>query len=560
MSFDPLRLREDFPDLIPEPEARSQGATAYRLRLPVLPRGREFAWAELLLPKGFPEHASAKIKLSPDAVLRIPHIEESGGLCIDGDPGPGQGYSTEERLLLLLLAYQEQFLEPWLTGKLDDDFSKEPLNYWWIEVGRACSPRDPVRAVWTVDECSARPIVKEGLLLLPGRIVIAAGEDLPITGRVIRSLGVKATQRIRVLMADIPISHTFTPSTWPRSAFDLDRLLTGRLRPAQRERFQAFIRKRRRERGVHRIVLLRNPICGFAYLLPGGPPTVVNNGARKRAYPSLSTPLPLNVTRLDPSWTVGRDQHPEVAQRQARHVLVLGAGALGAPVVDHLAKAGVGFVTLVDADYLTTANLGRHLLGAESIEQPKATAVAQRINLGYPATVVTPQVMSAERWLQKNSLSNVDLVLDLTGEPDVRWHVDQARRKHPCPLLIGWMEPYVAAAHVCSLPTGTPWMQGTMDPMGSLEAVTWPDKVIRQEPGCSSRFQSYTAAAAGYAVTLVAENALKMIDGDINQVPKIISWVRGQRVLDEHLPGLKLREWAQPAVPHDGLVMERPFP
>jgi hypothetical protein len=127
--------------------------------------------------------------------------------------------------------------------------------------------------------------------------------------------------------------------------------------------------------------------------------------------------------------------------------------------------------------------------------------------------------MTAEQWLQENVLSDVDLVLDLTGEPDVRWHVEQARRRHPCPLLIGWMEPYVAAAHVCSLPIGAPWMQGATDPMGGLEAVTWPEEVIHQEPGCSSRFQSYTASAAAYAVALVVENVLKLIDGT-TQVPR----------------------------------------
>lgn len=539
--------------MVTDPKSRDRGATAYRIQLPVFPSGREFAWAELLLPKGFPEHATAKIMLSPDAVLRIPHVEETGVLCIEGDPGPGQNYSAEDRIHLLLLAFQEKFLDPWLDGKLDGDFLKEPLNYWLIAVGSARSSRDPVLTVWSVDECPARATVREGLLLLPCRTVIAANDENPITNRIIHSLGDNAKQRIRVLIADIPIAHTFTPSTWPRSTSDLDRLLIGRLRTAQRQQFRHPLRQRRSN--VHRIVLLRNPTCGFAYLLSGGPATVVN----KRTYPSLTKPLPLRVSRLDPSWTVGRDQHTEVPHRQEQHILILGAGALGSPVVEYLAKAGVGFITLVDADNLAPANLGRHLLGAESIGQPKADAVAQRVNLGHPATVVTAKTISAERWLQENSLTGIDLVLDLTGEPDVRWHVDQARQQCSCPLLIGWMEPYVAAAHACSLPTGTPWIQGATDLMGDLEAVIWPSDVIRQEPGCSSRFQSYTAAAAAHAVALVAETTLKLIDGTA-PAPVVFSWVRGQRFLDEHRRGLKLREWAQPASPHDGLLMERAFP
>lgn len=495
--------------------------------------------------------------LSPDAVLRIPHVDGSGFLCIEGDPGPGSGYSANDRALMLLLAYQEKFLDPWLAGTLDSDFSTEPLNYWHIAVAKARSLRNAVRNIWTVDECPTRPLVREGVLVIPCRTVIAADQDIPMTGRIIRSLGSQPSQLVRVLIADIPLSHTLTPATWPRTVSDLDQLLTGRLRPAQRALFRHPLR--RRQGCVHRIVLLRNAICAFAYLLPGGPATVINVGQGKKTYPSSLTPIPLSVTRVDPAWTVGRDQHPEVARRQTQHVLVFGAGALGSPVVEHLAKAGVGLITLVDDDDHSPPNLGRHLLGADAIGQPKAEAVAQRVNISHPATHVTPMVMKAGRWLEVNTLAGIDFVLDLTGEPDVRWQVEQARQQHPCPLLIGWMEPYVAAAHACTLPIDIPWLQGTEDMMGKLEAVDWPSDVIKQEPGCSSRFQSYTAAAAGYAVALVAENALKLIDGSAIE-PRIISWVRGQRYLDAHWADLALRDWAAPAAPHDGLVMERPFP
>lgn len=557
MSLDVSRLQDDFPDLLPQPFSRDGGATAYRLRQPAFPWGRDFAWAELVLPRGFPDRAYAKIKLSPDAVLRIPHVEGSGFLCIEGDPGPGSGYSANDRVLLLLLAYQEKFLEPWLAGTLDGDFSTEPLNYWHIAVAKAGSHRNAVCNVWTVDECPARAQVREGVLVIPSRTVIAADQDLPITGRIIRSLSRGPSQLVRVLIADIPLSHTLTPATWPRTGSDLDQVLIGRLRPAQRDLFRHPLR--RRQGRVHQIVLLRHATCAFAYLLPGGPATVINVGRGKKAYPSAPTPIPLSVTRFDPAWTVGRDQHPEVAYRQTRHALILGAGALGSPIVEHLAKAGVGLITLVDDDIHAPPNLGRHLLGADAIGQFKAEAIARRINISHPATHVTPMAMKADKWLEANTLAGVDLVLDLTGEPDVRWQVEHARQQHPCPLLIGWMEPYVAAAHVCTLPSDIPWFQGMEDMMGKLEAVDWPSDVVKQEPGCSSRFQSYTATAAGYAVALVAENALKLVDGTAT-APRTISWVRGQRYLDAHRAGLALRDWAAPAAPHDGLVMERSFP
>lgn len=561
MCLDLFSLQTDFPDLTIIPENREKGATAYRLRLPAFSHGREFAWAELLLPRGFPEHASAKIILSQDAVLRIPHVDQAGALCIEGDPGPEYGCSAEDRVLLLLNAYQEQFLIPWLNGKLDGHFSDESLNYWQIKVSRARSARDPVRYVWTVDPCPSRASVKEGVLLLPSRIVIA-NNDQEITSRIIKSLGINAAQRIKVLVAEIPIAFPFTPSTWPNNASDLDRLLSARLRPVQYEEFQRPLRQRGRDRGVHRVILLRYSAYSYAYLLPGGPPTSVimeTAGVAKKTVPAPTKPIPLEVDRIDPSWTVGRDQHSEVGNRQSQHVLILGAGALGSFVVEHLAKAGVGQITLVDPDILTAANIGRHLLGVDSVNKLKAKAVAERVNLGYPATTITPKVMSAAQWFQKNDLSSVDYILDITGESDVRRLVERTRQEHACPLLIGWMEPFAAAAHVCLLPRGISWLVDTTDPMKSLEAVSWPTEVIRQEPGCSSRFQSYTAAAAAHAVALVTENALKLIDGSI-QAAQVSSWVRGQRFLDGHWYGLTLLEWAKPASPYDGLVIERVFP
>jgi hypothetical protein len=312
---------------------------------------------------------------------------------------------------------------------------------------------------------------------------------------------------------------------------------------------------RRRERAIHRIVLLRAPDCSFGFLLSGGPPTVVERGRSKRAYPTKQM-LPLLVERIDPLWSCGRDQHSEVFGRQQRHILILGAGALGSSVIDQLAKAGVGNISVVDPDFLSTANIGRHLLGAESIGNAKVSVLARRISLSNPAVKVTPYIDSAQSWINKYTLSNVDVVIDLTGEPDVRWHLEQARKEYPRPLLIGWMEPYVAAAHACMLLADKCWMFTSSDPLELLQAVEWPNDIMQREPACSSKFQSYTSAAATHAVALVSEAALALIDNQINN-SVVRSWVRGQHFLDSHYSGLKHRDWAKKAAPFDGISMER---
>lgn len=560
MSFEPTALLDALPEVLIGPSTCSlSGATLYRLNLGELPAGCAISFAELILPRGFPERAVARIRLSKEAVLTVPHVEYDGLLCIDGDPGPGRGLDGVQRVQTLVTNFYRNFFIPWCNGELDGDFAKEPQNYWDVNVAQLRTDNDTARKVWTVDAIPRKAHVREGLLLLPGRIILTSDGGSGLDQRIISSLGPWAKQRVRIVVADIPISRSFVPETWPRDIDALLGVLRARLKPAEYFRFlkQSLRQRRNRE---HRLALFRNDEGGFAFVLPGGPPVVIREGNRHRAVFSHSDLQPLKVERIDPHWTVGRDQIPQVSTRQEKHVVIFGAGALGSSVVEQLAKAGIGRITLADSDTMETANLGRHLLGVQHVGYGKSIAVAKELNQRHPSCIVEPYEHGAEDWLRSNSLKDVDLVLDLTGEPEVRWQLNEARLKQPCKLLVAWMEPFVAAAHVCMLTSETLWFPeaSIQDRLGMLEAVDWPAEVIRQVPGCSSRFQAYTSANAAYAVALASENALRLIDGEVDS-STVLSWVRGQKFLDKHWPNLKHREWAAEAARHVGLTIERPF-
>jgi molybdopterin/thiamine biosynthesis adenylyltransferase len=562
MSFELTPLSDALAKLLVEPATRgSNGTVVYRLMLGELPASREISFAELILPKGFPEDGIARIRLPSDAELRVPHVERGGLLCIEeGDPGPGRGLDETQRIETLVGKFYTEFLDPWCKGDLDGDFAKEPQNYWVVNVARLRTNDDTARRIWTVDEVPRKAQVREGLLLHPGQFIIAGDGNNPFVQRLIASLGHRAKQRVRVIIADIPISYSLVPDTWPRNIGALLRLLRARLKPLDYSRFVEQTLRRRRSR-EHRVALFRNHEGGFAFVLPGGPPIILQAGNRHRARHSHSNIQPVLVDRIDPMWTVGRDQISQVSARQQKHVVVFGVGALGSPVVEQLAKAGIGQITLADSDIMETANLGRHLLGTQHVGYAKAIAVADEVTRNYPTCIVKPHNGTAEEWLSSNTLKGVDAVLDLTGEPGVRWHLNEARRKHPCNLLVGWMEPFVAAAHVCMLTPETFWFSEQVraeDRLNLLEAVDWPDNVIRQVPGCSSRFQSYTSANAAYAIALVSENALRVLDGEVES-SKILSWVRGRQFLDKQWPKLTYRDWAVCAEQHIGVTLERPF-
>jgi len=68
------------------------------------------------------------------------------------------------------------------------------------------------------------------------------------------------------------------------------------------------------------------------------------------------------------------------AKFAAAHVLIVGMGGLGTPAAHFLAAAGVGAITLCDADHVDLTNLQRQVLYATAdIGLPKVDAAAQRL-------------------------------------------------------------------------------------------------------------------------------------------------------------------------------------
>lgn len=100
------------------------------------------------------------------------------------------------------------------------------------------------------------------------------------------------------------------------------------------------------------------------------------------------------------------------AKIRAAHVLVVGAGGLGVPVVQYLVGAGIGRITLVDADRIETSNLHRQPIFGPYIGRFKAEAAADFAKVLNPEVRVDPHVA----WLTPENaarlVADCDLALD----------------------------------------------------------------------------------------------------------------------------------------------------
>lgn len=120
------------------------------------------------------------------------------------------------------------------------------------------------------------------------------------------------------------------------------------------------------------------------------------------------------------------------------HVLLIGAGGLGAPVSLYLAASGVGRISLCDHDAVDLTNLQRQIVHfTDSIGKPKvdsARATLGRINPEITVDAI-PERVAGERLEQL--VAAADVVVDATDNFATRHAINRACVKHSKPLVSG---------------------------------------------------------------------------------------------------------------------------
>ncbi|WP_168120575.1 ThiF family adenylyltransferase [Paenibacillus sp. HB172176] len=139
-------------------------------------------------------------------------------------------------------------------------------------------------------------------------------------------------------------------------------------------------------------------------------------------------------------------------------VCIVGMGALGTVLANHMVRAGVGFVRIVDRDYVEASNLQRQLLYDENdVEQglPKAVAAQNKLGRINSEVEIEALVMDVTPSTIEGLLDNVDLVLDGTDNFQTRYLLNDACFRQGIPFIYGGA---VSARGMCAVlvPGATP--------------------------------------------------------------------------------------------------------
>ena len=128
---------------------------------------------------------------------------------------------------------------------------------------------------------------------------------------------------------------------------------------------------------------------------------------------------------------------------RAASVVVVGAGALGSPLLQYLAAAGIGRLTILDDDRIELSNLQRQtLFTTADIGRPKAEVAAERLRALNPHVRVLPRI---ERLTAANAgelLAGHDIVADGCDNFATRTEVNRAAVRLAVPLVSAAIGPF----------------------------------------------------------------------------------------------------------------------
>ena len=196
-----------------------------------------------------------------------------------------------------------------------------------------------------------------------------------------------------------------------------------------------------------------------------------------------------------------------------KHVLVIGAGALGSACAEALVRSGIGQLTIVDRDYVEWSNLQRQQLYTEKEAEnrlPKVIAAKNRLtainsSVAIEAVIADASVLELEEWAKQ-----VDLIIDATDNFETRMIINDVSQKLGVPWIYGACVGSYGISYTI-IPEKTPCLTCLLEtvPLGGLTCDT----------------AGIISPAVSMVVSYQISEALKILVGDLDSLRnKLVSF------------------------------------
>lgn len=280
-------------------------------------------------------------------------------------------------------------------------------------------------------------------------------------------------------------------------------------------------------------------------------------GAHRGVVDNKSPVSPLTMRRHTPNYM--RERGGASLDLFGKHVVVLGAGAIGCVVVDTLAAAGVGKITVVDHDEYSEDNVFRHLLEPLYIDIGKPKALQLVLERRYPGLKIIPACTTAQNWLKTANINTYDGIVLAFGSPSIERSFSRVLKdkRFDLPIVFTWLEALDLGGHSVLM-----WTKGAgclncayrddegQPSLASRTSFLEPNQpVTRNLTGCAGAFVPFGAIQARRTGLLAVEHILSAMTavaaGNQERDPSYRFWVGEGQIAAQH--GLRTTPWFQTA-------------
>ncbi|MGH1578502.1 HesA/MoeB/ThiF family protein [Planktotalea sp.] len=187
--------------------------------------------------------------------------------------------------------------------------------------------------------------------------------------------------------------------------------------------------------------------------------------------------------------------------KQAK-VLVIGAGGLGAPVLQYLAASGVGTIGVIDDDLVENANLQRQVIHRdEDIGTPKVFSAQNAMLAQNPHISVRPYHRRLTQEIADELFDEYDLILDGTDNFETRYLANAAAVEKRKPLISGALSQWEGQLSIFDPANGAPCYQ-CIFPSAPADGLA---------PSCAEA--GVIGPLPGVVGAMMAQEAIKLITG-----------------------------------------------
>lgn len=139
----------------------------------------------------------------------------------------------------------------------------------------------------------------------------------------------------------------------------------------------------------------------------------------------------------------GFEERGQRKLKRAR-VLVAGLGGLGSPASAYLVAAGVGHLTILDAERVELSNLNRQILHwSTDVGRPKAASAIEKLSRMNPNVELESRSEEVTRENADELVEKVDVVIDGMDNYPARYLLNEACVRRQIPFIHGAVEGFV---------------------------------------------------------------------------------------------------------------------